>query len=540
MDTYHRTGWVAALNVSGGQDHLGTQAPCVLIYAQLLPGITNVTDRARYFSFYTWLIWSFRQRFPGADRKRFVELFRRADCLFTLIAARHDLHGVEPEIHGAATAGTQKLNRAARQLGPGASIHLDDHTTMTESSGSRYFKNELGGYGQYYAGTLMNLGLLDGAKYPNAEPFGATLAEAFASSVPGSDFWNIVDSGTASAADLERLRAFCPCHLTKAEHERDALLDIFFDRSKRYGPEGVQRKASLALFLHAAKALNARPGEDLNIKTFRAAAYTRTLPGALEWRPPAALEETARHWAYYVRSDTLSIVMLEAFAIALEDLEADQERPTSIAEHARRLVRRSEVAEAIDQIGSADFASLCGELRRSAPALQDFEDPNHEIAWSDAALQVENRARPSLPTRLAGVVRMLATLHVRDDLAAEPFGSLPIGHHDVVDSPINLSTFRSRCTDWGLWSLDVVAIDVLVWCMETHLRVALRKLREGGKDTFQFYPSERGLERHRPVPAPSQTTPRFKQAIQILRDLDTLAKSSPTPRGNELMEKVIG
>ena len=29
----------------------GSQAPCVLIYSQLLPGITNVTDRARYYSF---------------------------------------------------------------------------------------------------------------------------------------------------------------------------------------------------------------------------------------------------------------------------------------------------------------------------------------------------------------------------------------------------------------------------------------------------------------------------------------------------------
>jgi len=46
----------------GGLDHLGTQAPCVLIYSQLLPGITNVTDRARYYSLYPWLVWSFEQR----------------------------------------------------------------------------------------------------------------------------------------------------------------------------------------------------------------------------------------------------------------------------------------------------------------------------------------------------------------------------------------------------------------------------------------------------------------------------------------------
>jgi hypothetical protein len=32
------------------------QAPCTTLYAQLLSGITNVTDRARYYSFHPWLL----------------------------------------------------------------------------------------------------------------------------------------------------------------------------------------------------------------------------------------------------------------------------------------------------------------------------------------------------------------------------------------------------------------------------------------------------------------------------------------------------
>ena len=56
------TGWGSPPQSIGGLDHLGTQALCVLIYAQLLPGIINVTDRARYYSLYLWVIWSFDQR----------------------------------------------------------------------------------------------------------------------------------------------------------------------------------------------------------------------------------------------------------------------------------------------------------------------------------------------------------------------------------------------------------------------------------------------------------------------------------------------
>ena len=100
------TGWLSPPDAIGGLDHLGTQTPCQLIYQQLLPGITNVTDRARYYSLYPWLIWSFDKRHPNADAGRFVELFRRADFLLTLIAERHAQATGEPDfLHGAAMVG---------------------------------------------------------------------------------------------------------------------------------------------------------------------------------------------------------------------------------------------------------------------------------------------------------------------------------------------------------------------------------------------------------------------------------------------------
>src|SRR5579863_2132520 len=81
-------GWVEPATPIRGLDHLGVQAPCIALYAQLLPGITNVTDRARYFSFYPWVAWSLDKRFPTISEGRYVELYRRADCLYTLIAAQ--------------------------------------------------------------------------------------------------------------------------------------------------------------------------------------------------------------------------------------------------------------------------------------------------------------------------------------------------------------------------------------------------------------------------------------------------------------------
>src|ERR1700680_2531201 len=83
------TAWVKPPPQIGGLDHLAVPAPCISIYGRLLPGITNVTDRARYYSFYPWLIWAFDQAGFTLYDNDFIERFRRADCLFSLIAERH-------------------------------------------------------------------------------------------------------------------------------------------------------------------------------------------------------------------------------------------------------------------------------------------------------------------------------------------------------------------------------------------------------------------------------------------------------------------
>jgi hypothetical protein len=55
-------GWVQPPKYKKGLDPLGVQQPCIAIYSELLPGITNVTDRITYFSFGPWFAWAFANR----------------------------------------------------------------------------------------------------------------------------------------------------------------------------------------------------------------------------------------------------------------------------------------------------------------------------------------------------------------------------------------------------------------------------------------------------------------------------------------------
>src|SRR2546427_1734994 len=134
------TAWVKPPNQVTGMDHLGVQAIGVSLYERLLPSITNVTDRAAYYTFYPWFFSTLEKRGP-LKRADYLEYFRRADCLFTLIGACHG-KGEEEGLHGARLVGRDALLPALDHLVQGRSVRLSTFATL-EPSSERYFKNPL-------------------------------------------------------------------------------------------------------------------------------------------------------------------------------------------------------------------------------------------------------------------------------------------------------------------------------------------------------------------------------------------------------------
>lgn len=70
--------WVKGPQQISGLDHLGVQAPYINIYAQHLPGITNIADSARYYSFYPWVLMEM-DKAGYTYNDEFISAFRRAE-----------------------------------------------------------------------------------------------------------------------------------------------------------------------------------------------------------------------------------------------------------------------------------------------------------------------------------------------------------------------------------------------------------------------------------------------------------------------------
>jgi hypothetical protein len=522
------TSWVSPPQSIGGLDHLGTQAPCILIYSQLLPGITNVTDRARYYSFYTWLIWSFDQRYAKNDAAHFIEMFRRADCLFTLIAERHaHVTDRDNERHGVAMVGRIQLVSALDRLENDQPLILSEYTA--QDSPHRYFKNPMGGLSQYYAGTLADLHLMDSSTKPwmkYTKERGAPLARKVDAAVPGDRFWATVEADVVTVADLDALSDFCPCKLASSKDERKALTAIFFDTEAAYGEEGMQRRRSLALIQQFA---NAYPKDyEFSEWLFRACAYSGALTGGESWDVSIPLESTKEHWAIYVRNDLLSVACQAVWAQSLRELQPQAVDSwhffKSAESFASRFVVRPDIAMAIRKMGAATFVELLEQMRKQAPNLQDWESDAHEVKITEDILDTW-KAGETADVLVPKLLRLLATLAVRDDPGKPAYGSMAISPEALSDYPINLLSFRKRVADWQSMALEDMFSDLVVWCLNTHLRVALRKLRQTGRSTFHLRPTERGLEVvGTDIPPPSYTTPRFRQAVQILRDIGVFTR----------------
>lgn len=528
-----RTAWVKRPFTTKGLDPLAVQAPCINIYGHLLPGITNVTDRARYYSFYPWMIWTLNQLAGEKSHADLIQWVRRADCLFTMIGIRHRIKSQDNDMlrHDAALIGSQTLRPLLADLDNGGRLDLSKYTTLDDGNSNRYFQNRLGGLGQYYLGTLDGLGLMGrrerGVGYTAVR--GKELAEAFDLGVNRSAFVSSLQAGSITNKNLDELAGFCPCQITSSTLEHEMLLDLFFDRKGEFGDAGVQRRHSLGLLLHLVNSLT-----DIGIDSgvlfdqyvYRACTYTGSLPNSQAWDLPPNLTSARRGWAVYQRNEMMSLAVQCVFWVALTSLQ-EQDHEVHTVENFVQWFKNSDwVCEAISGFQGKRFEEAVDEKRREIPEIAAWERDEHEISMAHQLLELY-RGRNAQDVRsemLRLSLHVILSLVVRDDVGREAYDPLSFPADYLSLYSINLSSLRAmsstawRRMDMASWTSWLAGY----WGVEAHLRVALRKLRQG-KDTFHILPTDHGL-RVANLPDPGYTSPRLNTSIQILQDLGAMMR----------------
>jgi hypothetical protein len=516
----------------------------------LLPGITNVTDRARCYAFYPWFVWAFDREARKKTQDELVRLFRRAECLHTLIGINHELETGAERLHGGDLVGRDTLVPVARSIFNGSAIRLSQYASLDAREENKYFQNPLGGLGQYYLGPLKDLEVLDGdaqtgLKY-TAE-WGATLARLYEEGIDRKKFFETVHQDRVDRKALHSLEAFCPCHLRKNKQERDALIDLLFGRGKGELKQelGHERRNTLLLLLDYAKRVRGIKGHFPDPEGFLASAYSRVLPDGTQWDVPAVLKSAADGWSTYQRHELLAIAVQGLFWAGLSGLSAEGGHVRNTASYSAWFARRFNAA-LNGQLADSQVAKVVETRRASQPPHSNRQLGNHELNLAHAVFEAQGEDDTDRAVSLA--LQVIVALLARE-AAGSGYGQFALSDRFLETYEINLASLQHYAA--GTWAqmtprewLDWLAGK---WGVQVHFRVALRKLRHQLQDTFRIVPLDDGLQ-VREAPPAKWSLPRLAQAMRFLYDLaafDELENIENQPWvlsafGDELLESELG
>ena len=241
----------------GGRDPLGLSRTSGMITDYLVEGIITTTSRARYYSFYLWCLWHIDQTENPKRYSDFAAAFRRREAFMALSTT---LVNGDSSVVGALTV----RPRLQRSIETG---EVDTNFAVLPS-------NALGGYGQYYGGSLYALGLVrrteDGIDHV-APGRGEAIAECYNTSVIGTPYC-AQECFRDKAVPLKVLKkssdTFSLDYLSTGgtEFETKLLSDLFFSRDKDSTTErDLLRRQTLCLILNSIVAYeNVGSKADLN------------------------------------------------------------------------------------------------------------------------------------------------------------------------------------------------------------------------------------------------------------------------------------
>lgn len=217
-----------------GLNQLGLRNASEALFTSLLPGLNNVSNRIRYYSFYCWIIGEFYKNRESFTDNEFYKYIRYSEYLLALI------HSREEGIDGILGI-TYALNTRSRG-GTEFDLLLGTYNSQNNTKSDTYWANAGGVLRQYYSSSLKDIAILKENNEKNSILNiskedglinGSMLAEAFAKNVGehGIKFLNIVKRGNVSSEELNSLESsFNMKKIPQISNERELIINLLLQK----------------------------------------------------------------------------------------------------------------------------------------------------------------------------------------------------------------------------------------------------------------------------------------------------------------------
>lgn len=487
------------LGQDGGLDPLGMQRPIEAIYQSLLPGISTITLRFRYYSFFVWMLEIYAREERNTDPAAFRVFQRRCETVFALICARGS---TELGVAGIDWAQKQLTGMADLNGGDAVidfSVGADPEAEITQ----RYLRNKGGAFGGIYATQMFEMGLITlgndrnpisvctNRAIPLAEAFGAEIGDL------SSIFLNAVRAGHVSLADLDRMSEIKPSEIEPGSTEHGLLVDVLLGKGAAPSASDKLRRSTTIMLLQLTETLQDVPrAEAVKWEWFGAGKVTESIE--------ATSDEVRMLWALYQACDLMRLAYENVLDLALDML---------MQSPGRRMTLDALVGELLDHADAPDDLTWRElSIRLAADSTPADAARNADLAMNEA------RAAGDRPGQMRSVVALVAALSAK----AVEFG-------DLLDQALNAPDhFHSLRTETRFLQIrneesarSVVGTIIRERVLKRHLWVASRKFRNQKAYTFLMEPEE-GVLRYRDHFRVSPSSPRLEQAMGFLRDVKLL------------------
>lgn len=489
------------LGQESGLDPLGMQRPIEVIYQGLMPGISTITLRLRYYSFFAWLLEAYAKQVGINELAGFRLFQRRAEALLALVCAR-----------GRTELGVTGIDWATKRLkefepNPSLDTVVDfmigaDAESPVEK---RYLRNKGGAFGAIYSSQMWDMGLVELAdktvKVPFCKDAALPLATGFGEALGDLEdlFLKIVERGTVTLGQLDTLAPVQPSLIAAGGEECEALAATLMGRHQDARKSDNLRRHSLQLLLNLAYEVGHPPTVD----EAKWSWFDFAKPGDERLLP------TREAWALYQTSDLCRLAyetLLDACLITV------QNAPGSLASV-------EGTASTVAALASASAETSFGEL-----LIVDGGPGECQIA---ANLMLEAAAAGDTAGQVESAFALLACLYRKHvEFSAETLRWL-----NAADHFQSLATeVRYFDTLLNLPAVSAVEMIVTERVLRRHLWVASRKFRNQKAYTFLVEPDE-GMLRYRESFRISPSSPRLTQAVQFLRDAHLIDDKGLTTLG---------
>lgn len=299
-------------------DPLGLDRTSDRITSNLLMGIISLTERARYYSFYPWVIKNVNETEEFSRYIDFKNLFfdrARVYCLACISHGESHSEGNHANIQGL-MKGRPKWRESGK---------------IIQTQSFRHLGNRLGGYGYYYQASIRNLGLTKQESTRDVlTPLGEQVAKTFEKVISKTRYYEeYIGSQKIPRTVLKDFGSnCCLCRINEPQApDQNILRKIIFNlipgSSEDLFLEHEKRKHTLTIILHQVNTL-CQHSKTIDEETFLDLTYYKQFKlkkDAITINFPNYLGEIIEKWKIFRCHDYYSYTCETLFSLFLKTLD---------------------------------------------------------------------------------------------------------------------------------------------------------------------------------------------------------------------------